>query len=221
MEKTILFALVILIASASFAFAEPQAQNAPEQSMNSGNPDTIMNMTQTMMNERTQVRTQEDLQKSIRQKKQEMENITGTMTGGKKITYNNQNQVRLAVHALLSMENMTGGIGKNVSAIAIKYNNSIQSTLNAEEKIQTRSSITRFFFGGDETAAKTLDTTTIQNREQINNMNRLMLNCTNCTEEVKTLMQEQIRIMEQEQNRLETLAKNELNRKGIFGWIYK
>ncbi|NOR85120.1 hypothetical protein GQ473_03305 [archaeon] len=224
MKKTILFALVILMVSASFAFAEPQNTQIPNttgQAINTNNPNSITTITQTMTNERAQIRTKEELQNSINKKKQEMKNQTETMSSGKKIAYNNQNQVRLAVHTMLMMENMTGGIGKEVSAIAIKYNNSIQSTLNAEEKIQTRGSITRFFFGGDETSANTLNKTTVQNREQINTMNQLILNCTNCTEEVKTLMQEQIRTMEKEQNRLENLAKNELNRKGIFGWLYK
>ncbi|MFH1106092.1 MAG: hypothetical protein V1731_02680, partial [Candidatus Aenigmatarchaeota archaeon] len=36
--------------------------------------------------------------------------------------YKNQNKVRIAVHTLLAMENLTGGIGRNVSAIARDFN---------------------------------------------------------------------------------------------------
>ena len=147
MNKTILFALVVLVASASFAFAEtPEttASNAPGQTVDTGNPDSLMNMAQTMISERAQVQTREELQNSIQQRNQEMETIAQTMRGGQKEAYQNQNEVRLAVHALLSMENMTGGIGPEVSAIAKEYNNSIQASLQAEEKIQSRSSLRRF-----------------------------------------------------------------------------
>ena len=184
-------------------------------------PDTNQNINRPQMQDQLRIHTPEDLEIAIQQRQHEFENETINMRNSQKIAYTNQNEVRLAVHAMIMMENMTNGIGRNISQIATQYNNSIQSTLNAEEQIQSRGSITRFFFGGDASAATTLNTTAIQNREHINEMTQLMLDCTNCTEEVKAIMQEQIRTMQEEQARLEILAENELRRKGIFGWLYK
>jgi hypothetical protein len=131
--------------------------------------------------------------------------------------YQNQNQVRLAVHALLSMENMTGGIGKNVSAIAREFNNSVMSTIRAEEKIQTRSGFARFFAGGDETTATELESEVEQNELRIQQLTQLRNEC-QCDQEVKDLMQEQIQLMQQEQTRLRELAQQEKKSKGLFDW---
>jgi len=128
--------------------------------------------------------------------------------------------VRLAVHALLAMENLTGGIGRNVSQIAREFNNSAQATIRAEERIQTRNMLMSFFFGGDEQAAEEMEQEVNRNRERIQELKRLMQEC-ECEEEVKAMLQEQIQNMEQEQNRIQELAQNEKKSKGIFGWLWK
>ncbi len=225
MKKTLLFALIVLVASANFAFAEtPEttASNAPGQAMDTGNPDALMDMTQTMtmMNEHAQVQSREELNEAIRQRDREMKTETESMSEGKKEAYQNQNEVRLAVHALLSMETMAEGIGPEVSAIAKEYNNSIQASLQAEEKIQSRSSLRRFFFGGDNTAAEELEAEMVQNQNQLQQLTQLKNQC-NCTEEAKLLMQEQIQIIKQEQERIKELANTEKQSKGILGWLYK
>ncbi len=132
----------------------------------------------------------------------------------------NQNQVRLAVHTLLALENHTGGIGKNISSIARGFNNSLQATIKAEERIQSRSRITRFLIGGNEDAANELEEKINQNMNRVQELKEIKNNC-DCSEEVLNLIQEQIQNMEQEQNRLQELAQQEKQRKGIFGWIFR
>jgi len=132
----------------------------------------------------------------------------------------NQNQVRVAVHTLLALENYTGGIGKNISSIARGFNNSLQATIRAEERIRARSRITKFFIGGNEEAANELEEKIDQNKNRIQELKEIKNNC-NCSEEVVNLIQEQIQNMEQEQNRLQELTQQEKQRKGIFGWIFR
>ncbi len=162
-----------------------------------------------------------ELKQMIQQKQQEMEQeLAGLSNKDKQKVFRNQNQVRLAVHTLLSMENLTGGIGKNVSAIAREFNNSVQSTIRAEEKIQAKSRIMRFFTGGDDEAAGEIEQEVNMNREKIQQLKRLKDQC-NCTAEVKAMFQEQIQNMELEQNRLRQLAQSEKKSKGLFGWLWK
>jgi len=170
----------------------------------------------------TEQRTQEmqQVQSMVQQRQQEMNQEMQGMSVGEQKTYQNQNQVRLAVHTLLAMENMTGGIGKNVSAIAREFNNSIQATIRAENSIQTRSGIARFFAGGDDTAATEIEQQINQNRVRIQQLTQNMNNC-DCDEQVKAMLQEQIQNMEQEQTRLQQLAQKEKSSKGLLGWIWK
>ncbi len=128
------------------------------------------------------------------------------------------NRVRLAVHALLGVENRTGGIGQNVSAIAREVNNSVRKTLEAEEQIRARHGFMRFLFGGDAEAARLIEEETQQNRERATELRRLIENCT-CDEETRTMLREQVRTIEQEQERLAALAGGELQNRGLLGWL--
>lgn len=141
---------------------------------------------------------------------------------GKKVqgVYQNQNRVRLAVHALLAMEDITGGVGKNISAIARNFNNSVQATIRAEEKIQTRSGFARFFAGGDAEAAGDMENEVSENQNRIQQLKQLREDC-DCDADVKLMMQEQIQNMELEQTRLQQLAQSEKKSRGLFGWIWK
>lgn len=134
--------------------------------------------------------------------------------------YQNQNQVRLAVHAFLAMENLSGGIGQNISQIARDFNNSVNKTIQAEEKIQNRNSISRMFFGGDEDSANTIEAEINQNRVRIQELNRLIGEC-DCDDETKQMLQEQLQNMEQEQDRLQQLAQEEKTSRGLLGWLWK
>lgn len=130
----------------------------------------------------------------------------------------NQNAVRLAVHTLLAMEDLEGGIGKNVSAIAREFDNSVNKTAKAEEKIQKRSKIRTAFFGGDAASADEIDSEVSNNQARIQLLKQYKEQCP-CSAEVKAKMQEQIQQMEQENTRLQTLAAAEKAKKGIFGFL--
>jgi hypothetical protein len=135
-------------------------------------------------------------------------------------TIANQNRVRLAVHAFLLAKDELGGIGQNVSAIAQEFNNSVQATTRAEERIRTRNAIVRFFTGGDEGAAGEIEQEVIQNRNRIQQMEQLVNEC-GCDEEIRAILREQLQNMTEEQERLSNLAHGERADRGLFGWLWK
>lgn len=160
-----------------------------------------------------------ELRNMIQEKQQEMNQEIEQLKEQKKEIYQNQNHVRLAVHSLLAMEDLVGGIGKEVSQIAREFDNSVQATIEREEKIQGRNSFIKFFIGGDEESAEFIEQEVGRNLERIEELKLLKDSCA-CGVEIETLLQEQIDSVELEQNRLKELAQAEKQTKGIFGWLF-
>lgn len=221
----VLMALV-LIGSAVLA-AGPQTgqggnqsqggQSQTEQQTANQGEETGLNIQQ-----RSQVMAQNagQLREMMQNRQQEMNQESQGMGEQVRAMHQNQNRVRLAVHALLAMENLTGGIGKNVSAIAKDFNNSVQATINAEEKIESKGWFSRLFTGGNEEAAEEIEQEVGTNAQRIQELKSLMQDC-ECDEEVRAIMQEQIQNMEQEQDRLRQKAQEEKMNRGLFGWLWK
>ncbi len=174
------------------------------------------NMTQ----ERKQIKAQtsNELKQMIQERKQEMNQELDEMEGEDKKVRQNLNQVMLTVHSLLASEELVGGIGPQVSEIARGFNNSIQATILAEEKINSGNRFVKLFMGGDKEAVSEIEQEVNVNRERIRNLNQLMGGC-ECDEEVRNTVREQIMNMELEQNRLDELAIGEKAKKGLFGWF--
>ena len=160
---------------------------------------------------------QQEIKAQIKQIQKESANISGSEQNNR---LKNQNTVRIAVQTLLAAGNISGGIGDQISAIAKEFNNSVMVQTKAEEKIQTRNAVSKFFFGGDFDAANDIQAQTEQNRQRIENLNTLMNQCSDCDEELKTMIKEQIQVLEQEQNRLSEISRAELENKGIFGGLF-
>ena len=234
--KKIFALLLILIISCSIVLAQGQKIGSDEEQKGpeiehyqegSGVQEQVQQETQNqgeeqqiMVQQQTKTQQKQQVQAMIQDKQQEMNQELEAFGKKEQKVYRNQNQVRLAVHALLAMENLTGGIGSQVSAIAQDFNNRINKTIQAEEKIQKRSAFKRFFAGGDHEAAQGIEQEVNRNRERIQELKQLKEQC-ECDEEVKAMIQEQIQNMEQEQNRLQELAQKEKKSKGLFGWIWK
>ncbi|MCD6398338.1 MAG: hypothetical protein J7L08_00260 [Candidatus Aenigmarchaeota archaeon] len=191
-----------------------QKINTSQQVQNQGEA------THLQVNVLTRARNAEELRNIIKQSKESMKESRKEIRSELQEVHQNQNKVRVAVHALLAAENLTGGIGKNISQIAREFNNSVQKTMIAEEKIKTRSGIARFFFGGDKKNSDEINEEVAKNQNRIQKLNQLIENC-NCDPEVKTTLQEQIQNIQQEQERLRQLAQEEGKKKGIFGWLFK
>jgi gas vesicle protein len=128
----------------------------------------------------------------------------------------NQNEVRIADHTLLSMENRTGGIGQNISAIAREFHNSVTMSEKLEQKIQERSGIMRVFLGCDRDAAGQLANITSQNQARIQKIQQLITTA-NLDPDVRAFLEEQLKAWQEQDTRLEQLATREQQDRGLFG----
>jgi len=127
----------------------------------------------------------------------------------------------LALYTLSIAGNVSGDSGPELVRLAAQVNQSLENATRAEERIQSRSTFMRTLLGGDPDAAGILIRTAEQNREQIRLMEQLVQNCTDCDPQVQEQLMEQIRSLEQEQNRIMVLGGQELEDKGLFGWLFR
>jgi uncharacterized protein YpmS len=123
------------------------------------------------------------------------------------------------VQSLLEVADREGGIGQQVRVIAQQQNQSASTTIQAMEKVQTRSKIKTFFFGSDYKNLGTLRSEMVQTRNRLEQLNRLMENVQN--EGDKTELQNQIQTLEQEQIKIESFIKAEEGKFSLFGWLVK
>ena len=130
----------------------------------------------------------------------------------------NPNEVRDAVHALLAMENRTGGIGPQVSAIARQFNNSANASQRYEDRIKNRDVFSRFFFGGDRQAAAELANLTAQNQAGINEIKNLM-NTITLDADTRAQMDQQLLILQQQLAQEQQLITQAQQDHGLFGWL--
>jgi hypothetical protein len=229
MKNIILVSLVLLILITP-AFAAGQQggvhepgtglENVDSNGSDSENTDEAATQVQNQQGSRNVVQAQnvQQVRAMIQEHKEEMLGLQQQMRTATKTANQNQNEVQSAVHALLAMEDITGGIGPQVSAVAKEYDSSFQATLAAEEKIQSKGGFSRLLFGGDTESAEELEAEVTQNQNRIERLQQLFEQC-DCDAETKQLLQEQMQTMEQEQTRLRTLAQEEKSHKGWFGWL--
>ena len=222
MKKIFVFLVAFLVMSTGVFAAQQEGQGdgAGEGALDimpsgqgEGGQGEMMGDT-VMAQKMVKAQSSEELRQMIQQRQQQ------SMGAGSQEVYKNQNRVRVAVHSLLAMEDLAGNKGQEISKVAREFNNSVQATINAEEKVQNRGALARLFAGGDHEAAEEVERQVEQNRQKIQELKQLKEECI-CEEEVKAMMQEQIQNMEQEQARLGELAQKEKESKGLFGWIWK
>ena len=192
---------------------QEQEQEQEQQQQQDGN-----GLVDLQNGQQLRARTSNELRSMIQEKRGDMIEEVRLMKGNLQKAYENQNEVRAAVHGLLAMEDLVGGIGQEVSKVAKQFNNSIQETVKAEETIMNRNRVLRFFVGGDHETAEELQNLVDQNRIRLQQLKELK-NQADCEEEVRTLMQEQIQSMEQGQDRLQEMIQNEKDARGIWGWF--
>ena len=123
------------------------------------------------------------------------------------------------VQNLLQVADKEGGVGEEVRVIAQQQNQSADTTIQAMEKVQTRSKTKTFFMGTDYKNLGVLRSEMVYTRNRLEQLNRLMENVQN--EGDKTELQNQIQTLEQEQTRIEDFIKNQEGKFSLFGWLVK
>jgi hypothetical protein len=130
----------------------------------------------------------------------------------------NKNAVRDAVHSLLALENRTGGIGPQISAIAREFNNSADAGRQYEDRIQNRETLSRILFGGDRQAAKELANLTAQNQARITGIENL-INSSTLDADNRSRMDEQVQVLKQQVAQEQQLITQAQQDRGLFGWF--
>ena len=123
------------------------------------------------------------------------------------------------VQSLHEVSDREGGIGEQVRVVARSQNDSATTTLKAMEKVESRGSFRKFFFGEDYknlgVIRSELATTTVN----ITNLKALYSNA--ITAEDKAVIIAQIASLEDEQIRLEAYVKDHEDTFSILGWFSK
>lgn len=195
---------------------QTQQEQVEQETQNVGENTTL----QIQQREEVRVRNASELHEMVEERERAMNQEIQALEDYQQLVYQNQNRVRLAVQSLLAAEELVGDVGTQVSQIAEEIKASVQATIQAEERIQSRNSVIKFFAGGDEEAAEEIEQQVIQNQERIRELQQLVAGG-DCDDEVRAMLQEQLQNMEQEQTRLEQLARDEMADKGLFGWLWK
>lgn len=161
-----------------------------------------------------------ELKQKIEERKRELEDEEASTTPRFKNVMKNANEVRLAVHTLLASKDLLGGIGQQVSEIAKRMNDSVATTTNAEAQIESRSFLSKIFFGGDKRAAEAISKEAKRNQESIAKLTEL-LNEANLSADFQAAIEAQITALKEAQTRFQTLAEREQRTWGIFSWRFR
>ncbi len=232
MKKVIIVLVALMLVSATVvSAANTQAQGANGQkngdnnaSVNTTKKDTTPTQYAYQVNTQTQQQTanqgvntsiqvQQQIRSTIQQKQEE---VNSTMPNSTQ----NQKMAQVAVQTMEGTASMFGKSEANISQLSNEIKNSFEITTRAEEKIRGRSGFVKFLVGGDNEAAGLIAQEIVRNENRIRELNRL-IEQSDFDPETKAILQEQVQNIEQEQLRLKLLAEEEIENKGILGWIWK
>ncbi|MCX6764486.1 MAG: hypothetical protein NTU58_02140 [Candidatus Nealsonbacteria bacterium] len=213
-----------ILTASVFAFTFVFTVNAYSVSQinNTGTGNQVQQQTQTsdhgedgqiqvQNNEQVQNQNQEQNQVQVQQQQQQGQ--------GQINAEQHRSAVANFVQNLLQVANREEGIGQEVRVIAQQQNQSASTTIQAMEKVQARSKVKTFFFGSDYKNLGALRSETVQTKNRLEQLNRLMVNVQN--EGDKTEFQNQIQVLEQEQTRIESFIKAQEGKFSLFGWLVK
>jgi hypothetical protein len=195
---------------------QEQQEQVQQETQNIGENETI----RVQQQEQVRVQNASELHEMLEQREREMNQELQTLDEPQQLVYQNQNRVRLTVESLMATADLAGELGPQMVQLAEELNASVNATIRAEERIQTRNTVVRVLFGGDAEAAREIEQQVIQNQERIRELQALLGECT-CDAEVRAILQKQLQNAEQEQLRLQQVAANELQANGLLGWLWK
>jgi hypothetical protein len=193
-----------------------QQEQVQQETQNIGENETIL----VQQREEVRVQNASELHEMLEQREREMNQELQTLDEPQQLVHQNQNRVRLTVESLIATADLAGELGPRMVQLAQELNASVNATIRAEERIQTRNTVVRFLFGGDAEAAREIEQQVTQNQERIRELQALLGECA-CDTEVRAILQEQLQNAEQEQLRLQQVAANELQATGLLGWLWK
>lgn len=162
-----------------------------------------------------------DLQNMMWVRHQELEDETEDYDMPMREIMQNQNQIRETVYTMLSAGPLVNGSnGEQVRTLAEQMQERMQEMVQTEYELQRQSRIYHMFFGGDDKNGQLLLQNCEQVREQVQEMNQYIDECSECGDQIRETLREQLRLTENECIRLEDVAQEEINSRGIFGFLF-
>lgn len=165
----------------------------------------------------------DNIKKNVQNQNQEQ---TQTKNKGEENQVQNQtnaeqhrSSVANSVQNILQVADREGGIGEEIRLIAQEQNKSVDSTVNAIEKIENRNKIKTFLIGTDYKNLGTLRSEIVKTTNRLEKLNKLVENVEN--EEDKTELQNQIKTLEEEKEKIENFVKDNESKFSLFGWFVK
>jgi len=130
-----------------------------------------------------------------------------------------KSNVAMLVQSLLSVANREGGIGDEVRVIARSQNDSASTSAEAITKINNRGGFETFLVGTDYTSIGQLRSEIVTTQNNIDALNKLMLQTTNAAD--KATLAAQIQVLEATQAQLNLFVDAHENSFSLFGWLAK
>jgi hypothetical protein len=243
MKKIIIFSLIFVFASsiglavgAQNGAGSPSASpsHSPNQSLNqspSHSPNSSVSATPKM--EQTQNEGEDSMIQSGQGTGQgeQVQNEQQTKNEGEDSELKNQEskgEINKEIHQstvanfvqnLLDVADREGGIGEQVRTIAQEQNQSASTTIQAMEKVQTRSKVKTFFIGSDYKNLGELRSEMVQTENRLEQLNKLMESTQNAGD--KTELQGQVQLLQQEQTKIESFINANESKFSLFGWLVK
>ncbi len=214
---------IVVLFSLAFNVAVKAAQNQNINQVQGQGQNQEMNQEQSQ--EQSQEQNQE---RSMEQNQNQNQNQEINQVQSQKQNQVQQGRIDAQTHkgtvanfvqSLLQVADREGGIGEQVRAIARQQSQSATSTVPIIEKVQARSKVKTFLIGSDYKNLGALRSETVQTRNRLEQLNRLMENTQN--EGDKTEVQNQIQTLEQEQTKIENFIKAQEGKFSLFGWLVK
>lgn len=195
-----------------------QAVNAINRSSSEGNASNASIQARMRNTERIQAHIAIMNNASVRERAR-LESEMSNESDSRKKVLSNQNRVRVAVHSLQQLWNLSGPeFGESISRIVREFNNSVKATIQAEHQINNRGRLVRALFGGDEDSASEIEDAldgTEAGLVELDGLGEVL------PDELRQAFQIQVNELKLERQRLRELAQKEKSEKGLLGWLFK
>lgn len=129
----------------------------------------------------------------------------------------NQNRIRILVQ-VLKANGTEQVIGPQVSEMAQEFNNSVMATINAEQRIQKKSAIAKFFTGDDQEAVSIIEQELNETEQEFQDLEEFTESIEGTSSESATWKQV-FEEAKQERERLRELVKTSKKNRGILGFL--
>ncbi len=225
MKNNILAVIILTFAFVLVAnvYAANQSDNAgisnqnqeQTQAINQGGNSQIQVQTQQQLQNENGVEEQAQVQEQVQEGIQNQDEIQQLPINAEQ----HQNTVANFVQTLLDVADKQGELGEQIRTIAQQQNESADTTLQAAEKVQTRSKVRTFLFGSDYKNLGVLRHEMVQTQSRLQQLNNLMDDIQ--SEEDEVVLQNQIQTLEQEQTKIEEFIETQEGKFSLFGWLKK